>query len=101
RRESLFDAQGVSLARAWVSAASVEEANLEAYPTQNDLELTAGPDRRLATEAARGGLRTNTDLSATLGALGYPIIFRLISGVTPEPEWFDALVDVVVVGVGR
>lgn len=100
-RESLFDAQSVSLARSLVSAAIVEEVNLEDYLTQNDLELTAVPYRRLAMEEARGGLRKDTDLSATLGALIYPIILRLISGVTPEPEWFDALVDVVVVGVGR
>ncbi|MDN6149444.1 MAG: TetR/AcrR family transcriptional regulator [Yaniella sp.] len=100
-RGSLFDAQSVSLARSLVTAAIVEEVNLEDYLTQNDLELTAVPYRRLTKEAAGGGLRTDTDLSATLGALVYPIILRLISGVTPEPEWLDALVDVVVECVGR
>lgn len=100
-RESLFNAQSVSLARSLVSAAIVEEVNLEDSLTQNDLELMAIPYRRLVAEADRGGIRAQTDLSAALGALIYPIILRLISGVTPEPEWFDALVDVVVEGVGR
>lgn len=100
-RTNLFDAQSVSLARALVSAAIIEEVNLEDYLTQNELELTAMPYKRLTTEARRGGLRSDADVSAALGALVYPIILRLISGVTPEPEWFDALVDVVVNGVGR
>lgn len=99
-RKSLFNAQNVALARSLVSAAIVEEVNLEDYLTQNDLELTAVPYKRLVAEAAREGLRTDTDLSVALGALVYPIILRLISGVTPEPEWFNALVDVVVDGVG-
>lgn len=100
-RGSLFNAQSVSLARSLISAAIVEEVNFEDYLTQNSLELTAVPYRRLAVEADRGGLRSDADLSAALGALVYPIILRLISGVTPEPEWFDALVDVVVEGIGR
>ncbi|WP_022870976.1 TetR/AcrR family transcriptional regulator [Yaniella halotolerans] len=100
-RTNLFDAQSVSLARALVSAAIIEEVNLEDYLTQNELELTAMPYKRLIAEARRGGLRSDADVSAALGALVYPIILRLISGVTPEPEWFDALVDVVVNGVGR
>ncbi|GAA2043396.1 TetR/AcrR family transcriptional regulator [Yaniella flava] len=100
-RDSVFNAQSVSLARSLISAAIVEEVNFEDYLTQNSLELTAVPYKRLAAEADRGGLRKDADLSAAFGALVYPIILRLISGVTPEPEWFDALVDVVVDGVGR
>lgn len=100
-RENLFNAQSISLARALVSAAIVEEVNLEDYLTQNELELTAVPHKRLIAQAQRGGLRYDADLSVALGALVYPIVLRLISGVTPEPEWFDSLVDVVVNGVGR
>ena len=100
-RQNIFNAQSISLARSLVTAAIVEEVDLENYLTQHSLELTAVPYRRLSIEADRGGLRPDTDLSVVLGALVYPIILRLISGGTPEPEWFDSLVDIVILGVAR
>lgn len=98
---SLFTDQSVSLARSLISAAIVDEVNLEDFLKDENLEITAVPYRRLAAEFAFGGLKEDIDLSAALGALVYPIILRLISGETPQPEWFDALIDVVLDGITR
>lgn len=100
-RDTLFVHESISLARSLVAASIVEEVNLADLLRHDGLEITAAPYRRLTTGVSAGELREDIDVSAAHGALVYPIILRLISGATPTVEWFDALVDVVLDGIGH
>lgn len=100
-RQRVFTEKNMALARSLIVALVASGVTVEEYVPGGSIQEGSQLAQRLESEERAGRLREGIDVEAAAFALLDPVVMKMIAGQVPEPNWFDALVDVIVDGVRR
>lgn len=100
-RERVFTEGNIALVRSLVVALIASGGSVDEFVPGGSIQSGSQLAERLRAEEAAGLLRAGVDVDAATFALLDPVVMKLIAAEVPEPQWLDALVDVVVAGISR